>query len=607
MTTAKKLSTLLKQRAEAVAQFLFPNGKRVGNEWVLGSISGEAGESLKICLAGDKAGVFCDFATGEKGDLLDLWRLKSNCSLLGAMKEAGQWLGIAYPTFEAYKAKKYAKPTALKIPPLSTQSPVAQYLIEERKLTPETLAAFKVSNSRNEIVFPYYRDHGLINIKYLSLERPEGKKKIRAEANCEPCLFGWQALSPSAREVALCEGEIDAMTLHQYGIPSLSVPFGGGKGAKQQWLEGEYDHLSAFDQIYLCFDQDAEGQAAVEELVERLGRHRCLVVQLPHKDANACLQASITAEEIKACFTQAKSLDPVELKSAALFVEQVIDEFYPSDIQEKGIHPPWEKAAGKILFRPDELSIWTGINGHGKSQLLGQIILSTMEQDCRVCIASLELKPKRLLMRLTRQAGGLAKPTEGYIRAIHDWYSERLWVFDLVGNAKSERLLEVFRYARQRYDIKTFVIDSFMKLDIAEDDYNGQKAFLEKLCDFKNEYNCHVHLVAHPRKGADETKHPGKLDTRGAGAITDLADNCFAVWRNKAKEEKIRILTAQGKQPDEELLREIDAVWICDKQRNGEWEGKIGLWFDPASFQYLNHASQKPTQFVNYSCHSTRA
>lgn len=604
MASAREIASLLAQRAEAVAHLLFPNGKRVGNEWVLGSIAGEAGESLKICIAGDKAGIFCDFATGEKGDLLDAWRLKRNCSLFRAMKEAGEWLGIAPPTFEAYRPKKYAKLTAVKTAPLVTQSPVARYLIEERKLTPETLAAFKVSDSRNEIVFPYYRDHELINIKYLSLERPNGKKKIRAEANCEPCLFGWQAIPSSAREITLCEGEIDAMTLHQYGIPALSVPFGGGKGAKQQWVESEYDHLSVFDQIYLCFDNDSEGQAAVEELVERLGRHRCLVVQLPHKDVNACLQASITAEEIKACFTQAKSLDPVELKSAALFVEQVIDEFYPSDIQEKGIHLPWEKVAGKILFRPDELSIWTGINGHGKSQVLGQIILNTMKEGCRVCVASLELKPKRLLMRLTRQAGGLAKPTEGYIRAIHDWYSERLWIFDLVGNAKSERLLDVFRYARQRYGIKTFVIDSFMKLDIAEDDYNRQKAFLEKLCDFKNEYNCHVHLVAHPRKGADEARHPGKLDTRGTGAITDLADNCFAVWRNKDKEEKVRVLTAQGQQPDDELLNKPDAVLVCDKQRNGEWEGKILLWFDPASFQYLERISQKPTQFVNYSCHS---
>lgn len=140
-----------------------------------------------------------------------------------------------------------------------------------------------------------------------------------------------------------------------------------------------------------------------------------------------------------------------------------------------------------------------------------------------------------------------------------------------------------------------------MKLDIAEDDYKAQKTFLEKLCDFKNEYNCHVHLVVHPRKGVDETKSPGKLDTKGTGAITDLADNCFTVWRNKAKENAIQSAKSQGEQPDDELLNKFDALWICDKQRNGEWEGKIGLWFHPDSFQFLNHSSQKPVMYVNYS------
>lgn len=82
-----------------------------------------------------------------------------------------------------------------------------------------------------------------------------------------------------------------------------------------------------------------------------------------------------------------------------------------------------------------------------------------------------------------------------------------------------------------------FVIDSFMKLDIAEDDYKAQKVLIEQLCDFKNQHGCHIHIVVHPRKGADELRPPGKLDNKGTGAISDLADNCFTVCRNKYKEE----------------------------------------------------------------------
>lgn len=403
--------------------------------------------------------------------------------------------------------------------------------------------------------------------------------------------------------MALTEGEIDTMSLHQYGIPALSVPFGGGTGKKHQWLEYEFDRLAIFDEINLCLDDDKEGWSATLELIERLGRHRCRIVKLPYKDANECLQAGVTQEEIQQCFDMAHTLDPDELKSAHEFVDQVIDEFYPQPGVILGYNAPWEKTNDKILFRHEELSVWTGINGHGKSQFLGQIMLHFMKQGARICIASLELKPRRLLMRLTRQAGAIFHPTPEYIQAIHNWYEDKLWLFDLVGTAKSNRLIEVFLYARQRYGIDVFVIDSLMKLDIAEDDYKAQKAFIEQLCDFKNQHGCHIHVVVHPRKGADESQPPGKLDNKGSGAISDLADNCFSVWRNKEK-ERLTQKQASGiilTEKEQEKIQNADCLWGCDKQRNGDWEGRFAFWFHNASLQYLTNAEQKPIRYVDYS------
>jgi twinkle protein len=603
LMTAKEIAQQLAQRTEEALRYLLPNGKKEGNEWKVGSIDGEIGKSLCVCLSGEKAGIWCDFATGQRGDLLDLWSATRRLPIGEALKEASHWLGIVPVRFVPSQPHNFKKPLSREWTYLSSSSPVTMYLLQERKLTLETLTAFKIMQKGRAIVLPYWRANELIFTKYLQLERTEGKKLIHVEKDCEPCLFGWHLIPSHARTITLCEGEIDAMSLHQYGIPALSVPFGGGTGEKHKWLQYEFDRLAMFDVINMCFDNDIEGQAATSELVERLGRHRCRIVELPYKDANACLQNAITQDQMQEIFYNARSLDPDELKRASSFADQVTNEFYPPNGCEIGIKPPWEKAVGKVLFRPAELSIWTGINGHGKSQFLGQTILHSMKQGARVCIASLELKPKRLLTRLTRQAGGIEKPTKEYISAIHTWYGDQLWIFDLVGVAKAKRLLEIFLYAHQRYGIDIFVIDSFMKLDIAEDDYKAQKAFIEQLCDFKNQYNCHVHLVVHPRKGADETQPPGKLDNKGTGAITDLADNCFSIWRNKKKEELIR-LRANGKtlSPEQlEKLNESDCCWICDKQRNGDWEGKIGLWFDPSSFQYLNHEHQKPFRFVEYS------
>lgn len=46
---------------------LLPGGRAVGAEWHAGSLRGEAGDSLRVRLCGDRAGRWCDFATGDKG------------------------------------------------------------------------------------------------------------------------------------------------------------------------------------------------------------------------------------------------------------------------------------------------------------------------------------------------------------------------------------------------------------------------------------------------------------------------------------------------------------------------------------------------------------
>ncbi|HEX4045431.1 MAG TPA: toprim domain-containing protein [Gammaproteobacteria bacterium] len=601
---AKEISEMLAKNALFVSRDLFPNGKQRGAEWCIGSMRGEAGDSLKIHLKGSKAGVWSDFATGESGDLLDLWASKNNISLIEAIKDCRNYFNLRpLPELKAPINKNYKKPV-LNCSLLGTESKAFQYLCNERLLTQETISLFKIQVKEEDIVFPYYCGDYIGFVKYLKVDRENGKKKMWIESGCEPILFGWQAMPKYSRTITICEGEIDAMTLSQYGIPALSVPFGGGTGAKHEWIEREYDKLSIFDEIYICMDQDDPGQFAAQEICERLGYYRCKLVVLPRKDANDCLKNNVSKHEIEHCFESAKTLDPLELKKAILYYQKTLDRLNGVAIDYDGYQSLWKKSENKISFRPHELSIWTGINGHGKSLFLGQVVLQMIQQGAKVCIASMEMRPEIVLGRMTKQATAMNKPSNEYISAVFDWFDEHLWYFELMGTARSKRLLEVFLYARQRYGIDVFIIDSFLTLDIAEDDYKAQKIFIEALRDFKNQHACQVHMVVHPRKPSDESQPPNKLDNKGTGAITDLADNCFCVWRHKAK-EKIQEKKNTGHiltDKEIERLSMADALWICDKQRNGEWEGTISMWFDRDSFQYRDCEHHKSKPFVDYSC-----
>ncbi len=597
----RDISAKLNDTMLATLRHLLPAGVVNGSEYCVGGPDGEKGQSHRIHMTGAKAGVWSDFSTGESGgDLVDLWMAVRRISLVEAMDEARSWLGVERPKFEAPK-KEYktpVKPDGLK--KVSDNCDVEDYL-HKRGLTNETLADFRIAAEGSRILFPFIDATGRTRmIKFR--DTLDKKKQGPTSAGQMPILFGWQTLDADAREVWITEGEFDAMAGYQMGAQCLSVPFGGGGGAKQQWIENEFDHLDRFETIILALDMDEEGELAAREIAERLGLHRCLRVKLPHKDLNECL---LNGEDIHAIRKTASAYDPEELRSASDYREDIMRELFSDEDDKRGFAPCVSKFDGRIRFRDAELIILNGINGHGKSQFAGQLSLDAMLQGKRVCIASMEMPARRLLGRLTRQAAGVTADTPSipYANAIIDWYAGKLWLFDLVGTAKTKRMLEVFDYARKRYGIDVFVIDNMSKCGIDDDDYTGQKRFMEELCDFKNQTGTTVFLVTHSRKGESELQQTGKMDVKGSGAITDLADSVLTIWRNKKKEQELESFkfTNPGAPIPEEMHDSPDSVVTCSKQRNGEWEGKVGLYWRPAAMQYVGGPKDHARMYVQYS------
>ena len=243
---------------------------------------------------------------------------------------------------------------------------------------------------------------------------------------------------------------------------------------------------------------------------------------------------------------------------------------------------PWEKTHNVFGFRPGEVTVWCGINGHGKSQLLGQVAL-WMIRDTKVCIISLEMPIRSLALRMMRQASGAQFPSREFRHKFYSWTDNRLWFYDQLDTIESDRILGVTHYVGRELGCKHVMIDSLMKCGIPADG-NGhltaQASFVDALTAASKACNTHTHLVHHVRKGETEEKAPGKFDLRGAAQIADMADNIAIIHRNKSKERRI----ADGEEVEDS---EPDCTLTIAKQRHGEWEGRIALWFDAASQQYI--------------------
>ena len=307
----------------------------------------------------------------------------------------------------------------------------------------------------------------------------------------------------------------------------------------------------------------------------------------------------IFEDEIDFNFYMEETDHQQKVRPASMWVNELIDRIRNPVKQPRALMP-WRKTHGMVQFRPGEVTVWGGANGNGKSLVTGQIALSLCAQGEKVCIASFEMKPAKTLERMGRQFSGFNPEDPAFAGSeqaiqelvdvyeqFRDWTDERLWLYDQQGTVTAKQVAAVVRYCAKERGITHFFVDSLMKCVASEDDYNGQKLFVDELTSIARDNGIHVHLVHHIRKPADESHKPSKYDYKGTGAITDQVDNVISVWRNKAKEKK----KDEGKAVDQ---AEPDALLICDKQRNGEWEGSIGLWFDRASMQYVGNPGDEP-------------
>jgi twinkle protein len=415
-------------------------------------------------------------------------------------------------------------------------------------------------------------------LKFLAVKRGEGGKKIiRASKDSKPRLFGWQAIPPSARSVVITEGEIDALTVADWGHAALSVPSGV---ENMDWVEHDFEPLARFERIYVCTDADEPGHKCAAKIAERLGRARCYRVILPgFKDANeAHTSGKFLGPDFDEALANAKTLDPAELRNAGDYSDELWEELHPSSPDTLGTETPWTMP---WRIRPGEVSVWTGWNGHGKSHLLNHVMLHDMAAGQKCLIASFEMPVAQSLAQIAAMVMARRPESRGQSDSCLQWLAPRLWLYDVCGVKLWRDFLPAFAYACQRYGITRIVIDSLVRVGVGEEDYEAQCQFVSALVAFAAEHKCHIHLVAHSRKAKDESVPPGKMDIRGAGAITDLVHNGWSVWRNKTKEAGLAKAMMEDKCPSADLVNRFDTSISCWKNRKTGVEPYRSLWLHP--------------------------
>ncbi len=247
---------------------------------------------------------------------------------------------------------------------------------------------------------------------------------------------------------------------------------------------------------------------------------------------------------------------------------------------------PWAGLHDKVRLPGGHLSIWAGINFHGKSSMLKQFALHLARSGERVCCAFLEEAPEESMADITQLAipDVDVRECDDYIDVACTWASGKVWLYNQTRMMDPQRVLALIAYAAKEKRCTHFILDSLMRTGLAQDDYEGQRVFANQLTNYAMKLNIHIHLVHHIVK-VDETQVPGRESIRGTGALTDQAHHVFIVWRD-VNEDK--------------AFDSPDGLLVIAKNRGirpANWIGKIQM-FMHRSGQFMRSKTDDPMLFI---------
>ena len=255
---------------------------------------------------------------------------------------------------------------------------------------------------------------------------------------------------------------------------------------------------------------------------------------------------------------------------------------------------------------PGSLAIWAGVNGHGKSALIQQFGLwwsdgKYTDKDEKILFWSPEMAFHVQIERMIKQCLGVGEPTIEAARYVMNYLEDKVYIYGKEEHVKAMEIIALARWAAAN-GFTQLVIDSLMMVDLQTDQANlnlGQKNFVRMLKEAARYTGLHIHLVAHMRKGENEHKMGSKMDIKGSGEITDLADYAFLVHKDV---EKVNALSQEViSDVDKEIFeRRPDGMLRCVKNRYDPDHPTIPLWFTGKPFSFKGTRRASTPELVGY-------
>jgi twinkle protein len=465
--------------------------------------------------------------------------------------------------------------------------------LETRGITAETAKHFGIRVSMNSTTgeidthyFPYHIKKELAGYKVRRLPK-QFMTDIGSTAGVDP--FGWNTLKKGAKKLIITEGEYDACIVYQvlskhfkerdYSSTPQVVSLPNGAKSVKALLKAHEKTLSTYAEIILCFDEDEEGQKAIQDFSVAFDCGDVSVMELPYKDANETFLEE-GPQPIISAFWGAK---PPKL-GGMVPLRECFDMAYEE--AEQGLSYPWDiMTAQSGGNKAPEIFILMSGTGAGKTDITTEIVRHlALEHKMEVAFYSLEMSLQKSAKRMVgKQVGrkALSDSTDEQIeedRARSEGLLDKIKFYDIKqGMLDAKHLIYLMKQQAALEDTKVHVIDNLTQLTSGD---KNEKAtidqFIKDLKDLAERYDLRVFLIVHLNRntgqgiGFEAGAQIGLEHLYGSGGPAKWADTVMALERNQYHS-------------DPEIRNTTLCRWLKDRD-SGDSTGKVfALKYDSES------------------------
>ena len=446
----------------------------------------------------------------------------------------------------------------------------ARDILKHRGISEEAAKALKIGiNSKGNIQFDYYKKGELVNFKAV-WKTQEGKRGMVQHPGGEPVLYNVDSLVGKKKGL-IVEGEWDVAAWSMAGLKDfgiVSVPHGAGEPGsdmkgKLKCLETCAELIDHVEEWYICTDDDDPGRWLEKCLIQRFGDYKCKVIRFGEyvgehiKDANDVLQKGMKAGKPKieninfmlARLEAAKNVEVVGIRTLEGEISDNLDRDF-AEGRKPGKPTNFPPLNGHFSWLPNDITLVTGIPGHGKSTLSRflMMLMSSHDDWKWGCYAPEDDPPEYfygdLIEMFAQKPMNSQDMTKSEFQTAKRFVKDHFYavappISDEIVLPTNDWINSKLRTMKLKYGINAYYKDPWNKIfhqyQGREDQYLQKELSREKF--FAKSYDAGLY-VAHPRTlnqqmVEDATIKVGPYDVSGGSMWYNMMDNIMSIYLMK--------------------------------------------------------------------------